>query len=99
MMSLRLRFSVRICLEDQSLTDPTDELLDIHRFTLSNGIEVLYKQTDFKNDEIIMSAFSPGGHSLYEDDVYQSAIAIISVMRESGLSEFSAPSTQQTTYW
>ena len=34
-------------------------------WTLSNGVRVIYKKTDFKNDEILMNAYSPGGYSLY----------------------------------
>lgn len=36
--------------------------------TLSNGAKVTIKKTDFKNDEVLFSAYSPGGTSLYSDD-------------------------------
>ena len=36
--------------------------------TLSNGIRVITKTTDFKADQIIMQAFSPGGSSIYGTD-------------------------------
>jgi len=65
--------------------------LDIVQFTLTNGVKVMYKSTDFKNDEVLMGAFSLGGHSLCDDDAYQSAQAITSIMRESGLKEFTPP--------
>ncbi|GAA4312492.1 insulinase family protein [Mucilaginibacter gynuensis] len=42
---------------------------------LSNGITVLLKPTDFKNNEISFSGFAPGGTSLYNDADYQSASA------------------------
>ncbi|WP_432410745.1 M16 family metallopeptidase [Rasiella sp. SM2506] len=35
--------------------------------TLSNGAKVIYKKTDFKNDEVLFEAFSFGGNSLYSD--------------------------------
>ena len=35
--------------------------------TLSNGAKVTIKKTDFKNDEVLFQAFSPGGTSLYSD--------------------------------
>jgi zinc protease len=41
--------------------------------TLSNGIRVILKSTDFKNDEIRFAAFSPGGTSLYSDVNYVNA--------------------------
>ena len=37
----------------------------IKEWTLSNGVRVVYKKTDFKNDEIMLNAYSPGGYSLY----------------------------------
>ena len=36
--------------------------------TLSNGVRVILKSTDFKADEIRMRAFSPGGSSLFPND-------------------------------
>lgn len=36
-------------------------------YTLSNGATVILKPTDYKNDEILVNATSPGGSSLYED--------------------------------
>lgn len=35
--------------------------------TLSNGVRVILKTTDFKADEIRMQAFSAGGNSLFDD--------------------------------
>lgn len=37
-------------------------------YTLSNGATVTVKPTDFKNDEILMTAYSYGGSSLYSDE-------------------------------
>ncbi|MDX1409658.1 MAG: hypothetical protein R3330_16030, partial [Saprospiraceae bacterium] len=34
----------------------SDEDADIHGFTLANQVSVMYKKTDFKNDEILMAA-------------------------------------------
>ena len=41
--------------------------------TLSNGVRIILKPTDFKNDEIRFAAFSPGGTSLYSDANYVNA--------------------------
>jgi len=38
--------------------------------TLSNGVKVVYKKTDFKNDEIVMNAVSFGGSDLYSNEDY-----------------------------
>ena len=56
---------------------------------LSNGMTVVLKKTDYKNDEILMSAFSHGGHSLYNDEDYQSASYSGSIIGESGVGEYS----------
>lgn len=56
---------------------------------LSNGITVLLKPTDFKNDEIIMSAYSWGGTSVYEQKDHFSALHADRIISESGLADFS----------
>ena len=43
-----------------------NEKLDYVELQLSNGATVILKNTNFKNDEIRFTAFSPGGSSLYE---------------------------------
>lgn len=45
----------------------TNEKLGTKTLTLSNGATLTYKKTDFKNDEILFRAYSPGGTSLYSD--------------------------------
>ncbi len=47
--------------------------LNVTTLTLSNGVKVVLKPTDFKNDQILFSGFAPGGTSLYSDADYQSA--------------------------
>ena len=46
----------------------TNDKVGTTTYTLSNGATVTVKPTDFKNDEILMSAFSYGGTSLYSDE-------------------------------
>lgn len=41
------------------------EAVGAEKWTLSNGITVYVKKTDYKNDEILFSASSKGGKSLY----------------------------------
>ena len=49
--------------------ETTNETFGTTEWTLSNGMKVIYKQTDFKEDEIRMSAYSPGGlTALPQDD-------------------------------
>ncbi len=44
-----------------------NELLGTMTLTLINGVTIVYKKTDFKDDEVLMEAFSYGGSSLYSD--------------------------------
>ena len=58
--------------------------------TLSNGVRVILKPTDFKADEIQMKAFSPGGTSLFKDeDVLQYSL-INQVVSLGGLGNFNS---------
>src|SRR5690554_6397863 len=47
------------------VSEERDEELDATVWTLANGIKVVLKNTDFKNDEILMTASSVGGFSQY----------------------------------
>jgi len=57
---------------------------------LSNGVKVYLKKTDFKNDEILMSATSDGGTSLYSDEDYQYGSNATRISTESGISSFTS---------
>ena len=69
---------------EESRHEPTD----ITDWRLSNGVRVLLKPTDFKNDEILMSSFSPGGTSLVEDEDYTSVSFATFFLGQSGLGDF-----------
>jgi len=71
------------------VSEKTDEKLGITRLKLSNGIDVILKPTDFKNDEILMSAFSRGGSSIFDDKDVFAANNIARVVEASGLGSFS----------
>ncbi len=53
--------------------------------TLSNGVKVWLKPTDFKADEILFSAFAPGGLSVADSADFTTAWMISGVLREAGL--------------
>ena len=61
------------------------ESIEAVKWTLSNGITVIAKQTDFKNDEVVFRAFSPGGHSLVSDDDHVSATYAAQLVSGSGV--------------
>lgn len=71
------------------------DITDVTELTLSNGVKVVLKPTDFKNDEILMAASSPGGSSLYSDEDYMSASNAASIINESGVSDFSSTDLQK----
>lgn len=66
------------------------ESLGATQWTLSNGARVILKPTDFKNDEILFSSYSVGGHSLVNDKEYRSATNASSLVSQSGVGEFEA---------
>ena len=61
------------------------ESIDAQMWTLSNGITVIAKQTDFKDDEVLFRAFSPGGHSLVADEDFVSAEYAAQLISGSGV--------------
>ena len=64
--------------------------LDVTKWTLSNGIQVLLKPTDFKNDEIRLLGKSWGGTSLGHDEDWPSIRAASAVINQSGWGQFDA---------
>lgn len=66
------------------------EKLGVTELTLSNGVRVVLKPTDFKDNEILMSAYSHGGHSLYSDADYHTATFTSEIVSRSGLKDMSA---------
>jgi zinc protease len=57
--------------------------------TFGNGVQAIIKKTDFKNDEILVNAYSTGGTSLYPDDQYISAMFASSIIDQCGIGDFS----------
>jgi zinc protease len=66
-----------------------NEKLGLVEWKLANGVRVIVKPTSFKNDEVVMRAYSPGGSSLVTDDaVYDAISSASSVIGQSGVGEF-----------
>ena len=53
--------------------------------TLSNGVEVWLKPTEFKNDQILFSAYAPGGLSLASEAEFKSASLATAMVGMGGL--------------
>ena len=63
--------------------------------TFGNGVRMILKPTDFKNDEILISAYSLGGTSLYPDNDILSATFATSIITQSGLGDFDLTGLQK----
>lgn len=67
----------------------------IHHWKLPNGINVYLKETDFRNNEILMSGFRYGGLSVAEDDIFLSAKVSGQIINESGIGQFDKNSLEK----
>jgi zinc protease len=62
--------------------------LGVTEWTLSNGVKVVIKPTDFQNDEVQMSAYSPGGTSVLPDADFDTAQFAAAVVDNGGVAGF-----------
>ncbi|PLW98882.1 MAG: insulinase family protein, partial [Marinilabiliales bacterium] len=67
-----------------------NEELGFTELTLGNGIRVVLMPTDFKNDEILMSAYSYGGTSHASDEDILDATFSFAIVQQCGVGEFSS---------
>ena len=72
-----------------------NELFGYKMLELSNGARVVLKKTDFKQDEITMSAFQRGGQSLYGEKDWANLELISSLDSYTGLGNFSNSELQK----
>lgn len=66
-----------------------NETLGTTVWTLGNGMKVVLKSTDFKNDEIVMTATSEGGTSIYAEEDPLNSKVMNQVMTLGGVGNFS----------
>ena len=71
------------------------ESLGVTELTLSNGVRVVLKPTTYKNNEILFSAISPGGTSLYNDADYLSAATASAITVNGGVGNYDQASLQK----
>jgi zinc protease len=62
--------------------------LGVTEWVLSNGVRVVLKPTDFKNDEIVFTSYSPGGNSLVADKDFIAALTSTNIVEEGGVGTF-----------
>ncbi|HKP30244.1 MAG TPA: insulinase family protein [Gemmatimonadales bacterium] len=70
-------------------------VLGTTEWTLSNGVRVLLKPTDFKADEVLLTAWSPGGASLAPDKDWLSDAFAAPLVGLGGLGTFDATTLQK----
>ena len=66
----------------------TNERAGLTEWTLSNGARVVLKPTDFREDQIVFSAVSPGGLSLASDEDLVPAQTAVQVVASMGFGRF-----------
>ena len=66
-----------------------NEEFDATVWTLSNGMKVVLKNTDFKDDQILMTASSVGGYSQYAEQDPINSKTMSSIMTLGGVGNFS----------
>nr|WP_260425548.1 insulinase family protein [Tannerella forsythia] len=77
--------------EKGSITaETTDAERGVTVWTLSNGAKVAVKETDFKQDEILMSGFAFGGTSVIGNEHLAEIKLMNEIVPEGGLGNFSA---------
>ncbi|MDY8137639.1 insulinase family protein [Aquimarina sp. 2201CG5-10] len=67
------------------INETPNEKLGVTVLELNNGAKVTYKKTDFKNDEILFTAFSYGGSSLYTNEDYLQTVFANGSLPQTGL--------------
>lgn len=71
------------------VSESKDAALDATIWTLSNGAKVIFKTTDFKKDEITMSAQGKGGVSIFPTSDIINTKVLTEVVSLGGLGKFS----------
>ncbi|KAA3616020.1 MAG: insulinase family protein [Calditrichaeota bacterium] len=61
--------------------------LDTAEMLLGNGIRVFLKSTNFKEDQVLFSGYSPGGTSLIADEDYIAGSTAATVVENGGIGE------------
>jgi len=70
------------------LEEVKNENLGTTTLTLVNGATVVYKKTNFKDDEVLMQAYSYGGNSLYDTDTYKKVANANGGLADAGVNGF-----------
>ena len=77
------------------VSERTLDEVGITEWTLSNGAVIWLKPTDFKDDEVVLAATSPGGWSLSSEDEHQTASNAAVFVAQGGVGAFSQTDLQK----
>jgi len=77
------------------VNETKNDKVGVTTLTLSNGVKVVLKPTDFKNDQVIFTSFGKGGASLASNEDFISA-ENANLIAQSGVGDFNP--TQLTKY-
>lgn len=72
------------------ISEKTNDELQTTTYRLSNGATVILKPTNFKNDELLFTAYSKGGLSLVKKSDYYSVLYASAIVKQSGIGNFNA---------
>ncbi|MGA2296807.1 MAG: insulinase family protein [FCB group bacterium] len=61
--------------------------LGVTEWVLNNGVKVIIKPTNFKNDEVLFDSYSPGGTSLLHDSDFINGSMMTNVIKQSGIGD------------
>jgi zinc protease len=70
------------------VSEKKNDELKLTELKLANGVRVILKPTDFKDDEITFNAFCNGGTSLADNSIYIPAATATSLIQQSGVGKF-----------
>ena len=79
------------------VSEETDTATQTKIWTLANGVKVYAKKTDFKNDEVLLRAVSPGGYTRYPADALPASQLLSGYIEESGFGNFDSISLRKAT--
>jgi zinc protease len=69
------------------VAESEDKALGVTRLTLSNGVKVVLKPTDFNNDQVLMGATRFGGQGLFDDKDILNARFASSIVESMGIKD------------
>jgi zinc protease len=77
------------------VAESADPTLGLTRLTLSNGVKVILKPTDFRNDQVMLSASRYGGQALFDDQDIFNARYANSIVATMGMGAYSPLEVQK----